>query len=503
MKEIGTVISEPSPSPSEFAFVLNVDGLAVRKGNFIQLETEEGTMIANVKDIYKSNRYFQRAETVREYERSGRPMSSIFPTPRWEITVGLARPLGVFSSDTLNRATYPPSTGEKVYIAEKGLISKFLGNEDNGINIGTLRFHDLPIKLDLTRLFQKHLAILAMSGAGKSYLASVLLEELLNRRETGKLGVVIFDVHGEYTGFSNIPQKGYVDFSENVNVFSGEDISIGVPNLNVGDFSKLLPNITPVQRRELGRILNNLKITFENSYSLEDLVESIQKDPDMNKKTKEAMASWLIGLDDLGLFGKYDYPSLKKVVEPGRATIFDLRDVIDMPRRQIIVAHIARKIFKLRRFGEICPFLIILEEAHQFIPEGERVARITREIFETIAREGRKFYASLCLVSQRPIRLSTTVLSQCNTHIILRVTNPYDLDHIGRSSEGITRDVLDQISTLRVGEALIVGEAINQPIFVKVRERNSQPPLHSLSLEEACNIYEKREKEELEDSDTF
>ncbi|MFQ6050248.1 MAG: ATP-binding protein [Candidatus Hydrothermarchaeota archaeon] len=502
MKEIGTVISEPSPSPSEFAFVLNVDGLAVRKGNFVQLETEEGTMIANVKDLYKSNRYFEKAETVREYERSGRPLSSIFPAPRWEITVGIARPLGVFSSETLNRATYPPSTGTKVYLADEGLLSKFLGSEENGINVGTLRFHDLPIKLNMTRLFQKHLAILAMSGAGKSYLVSVLLEELLSRKEGGRLGVIIFDVHGEYTGFSTIPPQGYVDYSGSVNVFSGEDISIGVPNLSAGDFSKLLPNITPVQKRELSRILNNLKMTFD-SYSLEDIVEFIQKDPDMNKKTKEAMISWLIGLDDLGLFGKYDYPSLKKIVEPRRATIFDLSDIIDMQRKQIIVAHIARRLFNLRRSGEICPFLIVLEEAHQFIPEGERVARITREIFETIAREGRKFYASLCLVSQRPIKLSTTVLSQCNTHIILRVTNPYDLDHIGRSSEGITRDVLDQISTLRVGEALIVGEAINQPIFVKVRERTSQPPLHSLSLEEACILYENKEKEELEDSDIY
>jgi DNA helicase HerA-like ATPase len=111
-------------------------------------------------------------------------------------------------------------------------------------------------------------------------------------------------------------------------------------------------------------------------------------------------------------------------------------------------------------------------------------------MIETIAREGRKFCASLILISQRPVRLSTTVLSQCNTHVIMRVTNPYDLQHIGESSEGIDRSSLDTISSLRPGEALIVGSAVNFPVFMRVRERKSSESRLSRSLEEVSRQYD-------------
>jgi uncharacterized protein len=81
----------------------------------------------------------------------------------------------------------------------------------------------------------------------------------------------------------------------------------------------------------------------------------------------------------------------------------------------------------------------------------------------------------LCLITQRPVKLSTTVLSQCSNQAILRCTNPYDLDHIGRSSEGIDRSSLDAITTLEVGEALFVGETVSVPTFVKIRKRIYSP----------------------------
>ena len=106
--------------------------------------------------------------------------------------------------------------------------------------------------------------------------------------------------------------------------------------------------------------------------------------------------------------------------------------------KQMIVAYLSNKLFELRRLEKIAPFTIFLEEAHQFIPQsGAGEFMKARAIFETIAREGRKFGASLCLISQRPINLSTTVLSQCNTHMLLRVINPNDLRHISESSEGL------------------------------------------------------------------
>ena len=79
------------------------------------------------------------------------------------------------------------------------------------------------------------------------------------------------------------------------------------------------------------------------------------------------------------------------------------------------------------------------------------------------------------IVVQRTVKLSTTDLSQCSNQAILRATNPYDLEHIGRSSEGIDREALDTITTLEVGEALFVGETVSVPTFVKIRKRHFEP----------------------------
>ena len=76
----------------------------------------------------------------------------------------------------------------------------------------------------------------------------------------------------------------------------------------------------------------------------------------------------------------------------------------------------------------------------------------------------------------------------------MRVSNPYDLKHIGESSEGIDSSSLDTITTLRVGEALIVGEAVNYPIFVQLRERKSHEGDIGRKLEDMAREFKKKEK---------
>ena len=101
-EHVGTVIStDEGPSVSGFSFVINETN-PVKRGQFITLETHEGTMIARVADVFKSNRYYERAESVREYERSGKKMSELFPVGRWEFLIGDAKPLAVFAG-TLQR----------------------------------------------------------------------------------------------------------------------------------------------------------------------------------------------------------------------------------------------------------------------------------------------------------------------------------------------------------------------------------------------------------------
>ncbi|MEM5836265.1 MAG: ATP-binding protein [Candidatus Aenigmatarchaeota archaeon] len=500
MKEIGTVISTmQDPNSSEFSFVINEseEKIPVKKNEYVQLKTEQGLLIARVAEIFRMNRYFMRAESVKEYERSGKGLKEIFPADRWEFLVASAIPLGVFENGKQLRVSFPPSPGEKVYKADEKLLSEFLGLDENGLYIGKMEAHEIEVKLNLTRVFQKHLAILAISGAGKSYLASVLIEEILDRKDEAKPAIIVFDPHGEYIGFAE--DENYITKTK---VYGKDKISIAANKISPSLMNELIPQMSLVQRRELSPIIKKLQ-EEKKVYDLDELIEAVEKS-EINPKTKAALSSWLYELASTGLFSKIDSPSLEEVAKLGQLTVFDLSDFVHLKERQIILTYFARKLFDLRRQRKIPPFILFVEESHQFCPEGEEAASaISRNVIEQIAREGRKFGACLVLITQRPIRLATTALSQCNTHIIMRINNPYDIKHIGESSEGVTKDVLDMLPGLKVGEALIVGEAVNYPLLVKVRERKSKKSEKGKKLEEEIVSFMENEKRKFEDLETF
>jgi len=505
--EIGTVIvTEDSPSPTRFSFVVTDSGrsMPVRQGQFVEVATEEGRVMAFVTNLLKTNRYFMRAESVREYERRGKPLTSVFPANRWEYLVAEAQILGSQSEHGLDRTTFPPSPGQKVIETEPMSLLRFLGlKQDGGITLGKLKHHEFPVELDLTKLLRKHVAVLAMSGAGKSYLTSVIVEELLDRpSELGRPAVVIIDVHGEYAGLADCP-----NYSKKVTVVKGCELRIGVPHMGLYHFMEFLPDMSGVQARELQRVLEKLQVEMRSGkgpFGLDEIISKVEADEDVHKNLQQALVGWLNDLQFLGLFDHADNPNWERAVGSGRVLVVDLSDMTSLRKKQMLVAYAARRLFNARKRNRVPPFVLCLEEAHQFCPSGEsKESAISRSILETVAREGRKFYASLMLVSQRPVRLSTTVLSQANTNIILRITNPYDLEHIKQSSEAITSEVADMISSLPVGEALIVGEAVNHPIFLRVRQRRSQEPFQGSGLEEAALEFERRNSKKSEDAKAF
>jgi len=499
MQPIGTVVSTPEgPNTNEFSFI--VTGPA-KKGQFVMVRTTEGKMIARISDIMKTNRYFERAESVQEFERSGKPLTEMFPAERWEYLVAKAVALGVYSEAMLMRAAFPTSPGEKVFVADNETLSKFFGIDmEKGLDIGNVEHHDMPVKLSMTRLLQKHMAILAISGAGKSYLSAIFIEELLDRKkEDGQVAVIVIDTHGEYVGFAEDPK-----YRDKADVVMGKDFKIGVPGLSASAVSEFLSGMTSVQKRELNKLLALMHEEKRGkAYDLRDVLARLEES-DIKSTTRDILVTLLLDLDSTDLFGAYDNPSLDKLAKPGHLTTIDVSDMTNLKEKQIIVTYIGRKLFHARMAGAVPPFLFLVEEAHNFAPEGARREHaISRGIIEKIAREGRKFHACLCLVSQRPIQLSTTALSQCNSHIILRVTNPYDLDHIGKSSEGLTGDVLKTISSLRVGEALIVGEAVNYPLFVRIRKRKSVKSERGKPLEQACVDFSDQKAARGEDAKAF
>ncbi len=507
--EIGTIVSTSlSPTPTRIDFVIT-SGI-VRKGQFVEIPYNDGLLIALVNDVLKTNHYFERPEAVKEFEHNISSLETHFPVSEWEFLIGSAQPLAVLKDNSLLRPSFPPSPGSRVFVAKKETIQRFLSLDPDGLNLGTIQFHDIPLKANLDRLLKKHLAILALSGAGKSYLVSVLLEELLERtKNQGRIATIVIDPHGEYRNFAEPLSKealkqGRKDYSSKTRLVEAKDIRIASSHLTEAFVSNLNPSFSSVQKREFRKIIDLLRKNSKKQgpFDLEDLQFEIEQ-KEMDSKTKSALYNILHDLRLLKLFSKTDNPSFYSLAKPGTLTIIDLSSLIDMRKKQAIVYSIAKMLFEARRNKDIPPFLLVIEEAHQFIPEYSQDRAISRSIIETIAREGRKFGASLCLVSQRPIKLDPTVLAQCNTQIILRITNPNDLDHVSKSAEGIDSKSKEMITSLRVGEALIVGEAFHYPVFCKIRERKSQDPLHEKTLAEMSQEFDTDKEKLSKDADFF
>ncbi|MBI4043929.1 MAG: ATP-binding protein [Candidatus Diapherotrites archaeon] len=494
-KELGTIVSTPeSPSPSALDFVVTKG--VVHRGQFVELEYPEGIMIAWVLDVFKTNKYFERADAVKEFESNGSKLNDQFPVSEWEFLMAKAKPLGVFLGKQFKRPSIPPSPGTKVFVASDEHLISFLGLDmENGLLVGSMEFHDVPVKLNLTRLLQKHCAVLAMSGAGKSIFCTDLLEELLFRkREAGRLAAFVFDVHGEYSSLAEPAEKPFRDFSNQTRWVKARDIKIAVSKLSPYVLAGFMPNMSSVQKRELARVFESLHKSMRDGngpFDLRDVRSLLVEDKELKDNVKTSLLGWLHELEELKLFDKIDRPSIVDLAKPGTLSVIDLSDITNLKKKQVIVSYFSGALFYLRRDKKVPPVVLVVEESHQFIPEGtSKEGALSKSMLRTIAREGRKFGCSLCLVSQRPIQLDTTTLSQCNTHVYLRITNPYDLDHIAKTSEGFDSRSTDIISSLKVGEALIAGEALNFPVFLRVRQRLSQPSKHERSLEQAAREFE-------------
>lgn len=129
------------------------------------------------------------------------------------------------------------------------------------------------------------------------------------------------------------------------------------------------------------------------------------------------------------------------------------------------------------------PWVVVLEEAHNYVKprrqDETRGVEVSRETFERIAKEGRKFGLSLIVASQRPSDVSPTVFSQCANFITHRLQNPDDIEHFRKIVPSQSRRLLDQITILGAGEGVVVGSAFNVPARVQVQRPSPEPASQS------------------------
>ncbi len=175
--------------------------------------------------------------------------------------------------------------------------------------------------------------------------------------------------------------------------------------------------------------------------------------------------------------------------ENGCITIIDL-SLIPSEIVHIVTAVIARMIFEaLQRYRrdteehKVLPTVLVMEEAHTFVKsykediENQDAAAVCCQVFERIAREGRKFGLGLVLSSQRPSELSPTVLSQCNTFILHRISNDRDQDLVHRYVPENLKGLLRELPNLPSQNAILLGWASELPVIVRMNDlpKDQQP----------------------------
>ena len=121
------------------------------------------------------------------------------------------------------------------------------------------------------------------------------------------------------------------------------------------------------------------------------------------------------------------------------------------------------------------PFHIFLEEAHRYVQDDKDKFLIGYNIFERIAKEGRKYGLILNLISQRPVELSDTALSQCSNFLIFKMNHPRDLDYIKNMLPNISSEIIEKQKILQPGTCIAFGKAFKIPMIVKMDQPNPAP----------------------------
>ena len=164
---------------------------------------------------------------------------------------------------------------------------------------------------------------------------------------------------------------------------------------------------------------------------------------------------------------------------------------IDDTQAKIIVKVVARIFFdfcKTRRNRAQIPFHLFLEEAHRYVQKDADVFLIGYNIFDRIAKEGRKYGVLLNIISQRPVEISETVIAQCSNFLIFKMTHPRDIEYIRTMLPNISADVIEKQKVLQPGNCVGFGGAFKLPMVIKMEMPNPAPNSNSCDVNNCWKV---------------
>ena len=404
-------------------------------------------------------------------------------------------------------ATYPLPQ-QTVYLTPKSELRFIYGHGKGpvvqlGEHVGSGGAHCYA---DMNELLGKHTAILGSTGAGKSGTVAAIIHSLLDRGQAEghaiwKPRIVILDPHNEYGAAFPIHKRLSTDegslklpywlmnLSETIALVIGKTEFVATSQSNI--VKTALINARAEVPPAVGVDANKITVDSPTPYSLDKFKHEVeeQRPPGKDKKEQEPFNAVINKLETLqrDVRMKFMMTPWDNATDPFAAILSQfvgegepvrIVDLSGVPNEVagIASAVIARVLFNLKvwqstaeREGD--PVLLVCEEAHRYVPNrGEAQYEAAQEAIRRIAKEGRKYGLGLFLVSQRPSEVEATVLSQCNSWIIHRVTNDADREHVRGMLPDSVAGLTKMLSGLRRREAIFVGQAAMLPSRILIRE---------------------------------
>lgn len=515
-RAVGTVVG--NAGIAEFTFILKQ--FQARVGDIVALSMDvpDGTFTeqtriyvwARITDIRRFNPFFP-FEAGQELAAEGISLESTVLANTRDQLEASALILGATTDTNLSNLfplTYPVKPACTIYHPPAEAVRQLLIGEvedERRIRVGSLIARtDVEVTLSAPKLVARHLAILAMTGGGKTVAARRIIRELIGHGYP----LLILDPHGDYIGLSRcVPllQEEAPDCS--IRLFypelliqrDGEDLitrlvlqmttgltesqseylralyerrSANEGEQALGYIGRLLqqtgsdisgatpPSGAPTSgnwRGTVGAVSRGLRI-------VQDRLARMQRTSGQMRDSKK-----LKGLPFEPLPNPFAEP--EKIIQPGQVSILYLAGY-DHITQCSIAAITLETLFEFRAnlTDRIPPFFTVVEEAHTFIPsarEGTEDA-VSLPVIRRMITEGRKFGTGLMLISQRPSRLDETIVSQCNSFLILRLVNPRDQTFVRSVMENLTESDSRMIPGFGPGQGIVSGQVVRFPLAVKV-----------------------------------
>ncbi len=416
-----------------------------------------------------------------------------------------------------------PLPQQKVYLTPRAEL-KYVFGESTGaaIEIGAhVGSGGTPAYANMNELLGKHTAVLGSTGSGKSGTVSAVLHAILMRGE--ELGyekwnprIVLLDPHNEYgkafpyhqrlstdEGTLSLPYW-LLNLQETVSLLIGKTEFVATSQANI--VKRALLTCRQNGAHKIGVDYNKITVDSPIPYSLDQFQKAVDTDTDKPSAASK-QDSWNSILQKLEVLrsdarikfmmedwdGQTDgFPSVISQFL-GEGNPMRVVDLSGVPNEVAGTASsaIARTLFYVKVWQTVeereqSPVLIVCEEAHRYVPNrGEAQYEAAQEAIRRLAKEGRKYGLGLMLVSQRPSEVEATVLSQCNSWIVMRITNDSDREHVRAILPDSLAGLTSVLSSLRRREAIFVGQATLLPsrILIKKLEETQLPRSHDIDFD--------------------